>query len=112
MVSIYFLPSRGRHTGLTCDWSSDVCSSDLVTGFETLYPRGSHVLAGPLTAAGGPYRVQVGDNATNATGTYEVRLERVTAGAGCEGTSLTCDVAVSDSLQNHEESDLFSFSAG
>src|SRR6202041_1766714 len=24
-----FFPSRRRHTRLTCDWSSDVCSSDL-----------------------------------------------------------------------------------
>src|SRR5690242_21251029 len=25
----YFFSSRRRHTRLTCDWSSDVCSSDL-----------------------------------------------------------------------------------
>src|SRR5690242_15596031 len=25
----FFFSSRGRHTRLTCDWSSDVCSSDL-----------------------------------------------------------------------------------
>src|SRR2546430_4945040 len=27
---IGFFSSRGRHTGFDCDWSSDVCSSDLV----------------------------------------------------------------------------------
>src|SRR6201747_2599147 len=27
--SAYFFSSRRRHTRLTCDWSSDVCSSDL-----------------------------------------------------------------------------------
>src|SRR5690242_21151110 len=26
----FFFSSRRRHTRLTCDWSSDVCSSDLV----------------------------------------------------------------------------------
>src|SRR5690242_5607216 len=26
---LFFFSSRGRHTRLTCDWSSDVCSSDL-----------------------------------------------------------------------------------
>src|SRR5256886_11640399 len=26
---VFLLPSRGRHTRLDCDWSSDVCSSDL-----------------------------------------------------------------------------------
>src|SRR5690242_8537220 len=27
----FFFSSRRRHTRLTCDWSSDVCSSDLGT---------------------------------------------------------------------------------
>src|SRR4051812_49827606 len=27
----FFFSSRRRHTRLTCDWSSDVCSSDLPT---------------------------------------------------------------------------------
>src|SRR5438477_10463998 len=29
MISLFFFSSRRRHTRLTCDWSSDVCSSDL-----------------------------------------------------------------------------------
>src|SRR5690242_21759474 len=28
----FFFSSRRRHTRLTCDWSSDVCSSDLLVG--------------------------------------------------------------------------------
>src|SRR4051812_50004595 len=28
-VIVFFFSSRRRHTRLTCDWSSDVCSSDL-----------------------------------------------------------------------------------
>src|SRR5690242_20871765 len=28
-IFIFFFSSRRRHTRLTCDWSSDVCSSDL-----------------------------------------------------------------------------------
>src|SRR5690242_21277218 len=28
----FFFSSRRRHTRLTCDWSSDVCSSDLLQG--------------------------------------------------------------------------------
>src|SRR5690242_21101890 len=31
MFMIFFFSSRRRHTRLTCDWSSDVCSSDLPT---------------------------------------------------------------------------------
>src|SRR6266571_5776736 len=29
MFILFFFSSRRRHTRLTCDWSSDVCSSDL-----------------------------------------------------------------------------------
>src|SRR5438477_2493067 len=29
----FFFSSRRRHTRLTCDWSSDVCSSDLLYFF-------------------------------------------------------------------------------
>src|SRR4051812_50002653 len=29
MFFCFFFSSRRRHTRLTCDWSSDVCSSDL-----------------------------------------------------------------------------------
>src|SRR6266571_6500346 len=29
MLFFFFFSSRRRHTSLTCDWSSDVCSSDL-----------------------------------------------------------------------------------
>src|SRR5690242_20969224 len=35
----FFFSSRRRHTRLTCDWSSDVCSSDLL-------PHEVHVLVG------------------------------------------------------------------
>src|SRR5438477_1510673 len=30
----FFFSSRRRHTRLTCDWSSDVCSSDLVRAWD------------------------------------------------------------------------------
>src|SRR6266480_889588 len=31
-LNSFFFSSRRRHTRLTCDWSSDVCSSDLCPG--------------------------------------------------------------------------------
>src|SRR2546430_4252313 len=37
-LRFFFFSSRRRHTRFDCDWSSDVCSSDLVVG-----PRGSCV---------------------------------------------------------------------
>src|SRR6266480_6098067 len=53
----FFFSSRRRHTRLTCDWSSDVCSSDLDgTPMPTRYwlvgePERSQVSA--LESAGG-----------------------------------------------------------
>src|SRR5438270_1397412 len=40
-VSFFFFSSRRRHTRFDCDWSSDVCSSDLVAphnGRRTAWP--------------------------------------------------------------------------
>src|SRR5690242_2926338 len=34
---LFFFSSRRRHTRLTCDWSSDVCSSDLVVIVTIVY---------------------------------------------------------------------------
>src|SRR6267142_5456865 len=50
----FFFSSRRRHTSLTCDWSSDVCSSDLGTSLpilqisrlEALSDRGTKALRG------------------------------------------------------------------
>src|SRR5690242_20849663 len=39
--NIFFFSSRRGHTRLTCDWSSDVCSSDLqtvVTSTQIIWP--------------------------------------------------------------------------
>src|SRR5688572_32574370 len=33
-VFVFFFSSRRRHTRFDCDWSSDVCSSDLVKGWR------------------------------------------------------------------------------
>src|SRR2546427_9518213 len=38
-VSIFFFSSRRRHTRFDCDWSSDVCSSDLQL------PAGTEIVA-------------------------------------------------------------------
>src|SRR6266571_3467419 len=39
----FFFSSRRRHTRLTCDWSSDVCSSDLERGAPLRAAGASHV---------------------------------------------------------------------
>src|SRR6266480_7796379 len=56
----FFFSSRRRHTRLTCDWSSDVCSSDLVedhcAGIELVLLQG---------AAGEIYNIGGGDEHEN-----------------------------------------------
>src|SRR6266480_7965685 len=47
VLFFFFFSSRRRHTRLTCDWSSDVCSSDLARQERSRYLGvGGHVKAG------------------------------------------------------------------
>src|SRR2546430_12006419 len=60
----FFFSSRRRHTRFDCDWSSDVCSSDLPDGLYGLARADlDRLLAGaPVTAAGevtAPVRLRV-----------------------------------------------------
>src|SRR5438270_1250843 len=43
----FFFSSRRRHTRFDCDWSSDVCSSDLAPRAEGGGPHGGPIYAGP-----------------------------------------------------------------
>src|SRR5476649_2947097 len=52
-----FFSSRRRHTGSLCDWSSDVCSSDLGSKFALTASNGTTALHLALLAAG----VKAGD---------------------------------------------------
>src|SRR2546429_1773968 len=45
MMFIFFISSRRRHTRCRRDWSSDVCSSDLFFGFQTLIALEARYLA-------------------------------------------------------------------
>src|SRR2546430_10938153 len=50
LLYCFFFSSRRRHTRFDCDWSSDVCSSDLSLGARpgavvALDPRNGEVLA-------------------------------------------------------------------
>src|SRR6266480_148734 len=46
MGSYFFFSSRRRHTSLTCDWSSDVCSSDLERAGDVVDVAAPTVLVG------------------------------------------------------------------
>src|SRR6266481_35693 len=43
----FFFSSRRRHTMWNCDWSSDVCSSDLGLGLTALFGFLHYVTGGP-----------------------------------------------------------------
>src|SRR2546427_1553113 len=52
----FFFSSRRRHTRFDCDWSSDVCSSDLSARRRTRRPtsRAQEQLDGSCSEHGGP----------------------------------------------------------
>src|SRR5438132_3586616 len=54
----FFFSSRRRHTRSLCDWSSDVCSSDLVQTDRPCLAGGAHGRALPIRGhrAGGQVR--------------------------------------------------------
>src|SRR5256886_6401999 len=44
MLFIFFFSSRRRHTRFDCDWSSDVCSSDLVIKGRWNFPGRTYLV--------------------------------------------------------------------
>src|SRR3712207_7746373 len=51
LTHFFFFSSRRRHTRYWRDWSSDVCSSDLLTGAEVGIAGGSAILGQKLLEA-------------------------------------------------------------
>src|SRR3954464_4656402 len=47
MWSLFFFSSRRRHTRLSCDWSSDVCSSDLLERLAKEFSEFGRMPEGP-----------------------------------------------------------------
>src|SRR5690242_20762185 len=54
----FFFSSRRRHTRLTCDWSSDVCSSDLVGRAQWNFALARTAVAGQIHQVQGAARLQ------------------------------------------------------
>src|SRR5689334_10463967 len=51
-IFFFFFSSRRRHTRWNCDWSSDVCSSDLAAGRRAAEARGDKRQAAQLRRGG------------------------------------------------------------
>src|SRR2546430_7736548 len=47
----FFFSSRRRHTRFDCDWSSDVCSSDLIKGGHAQSAHATDLLVTPSAVA-------------------------------------------------------------
>src|SRR2546430_14395314 len=72
-MSFFFFSSRRRHTRFDCDWSSDVCSSDLATNNPSL---GAFVVCyGP-----GPDALSIARIRAKGLGVYAENDARINAG--------------------------------
>src|SRR6266480_6532013 len=63
----FFFSSRRRHTRLTCDWSSDVCSSDLQSP-----PSSHHIARNKSLTRSRPYMTR--DNAEVSFAGHSLRM--------------------------------------
>src|SRR5438034_9698654 len=58
---LFFFSSRRRHTRSLCDWSSDVCSSDLIEGMPAGLSRVKTISLGGAYLES-PQKLSVGDS--------------------------------------------------
>src|SRR5258706_11708475 len=78
LIFFFFFSSRRRHTRLVSDWSSDVCSSDLViAGAETKAATETSVV---VEVATGPGKVLT---AAESLASTEMRSEERRVGKEC-----------------------------
>src|SRR5260221_5766957 len=100
IIVFFFFSSRRRHTRSLCDWSSDVCSSDLrrrrrrshfcPASQPSISRRNIGVAVGsvkPKLDGGDAHRVRAGDPFAHWLGWYPMAL----------GTSISCGRVVANS---------------
>src|SRR2546421_1821078 len=63
-ISLFFFSSRRRHTRSDRDWSSDVCSSDLLPARRVVIVDSQRPSRHPLTSRGIDDRPPIGDRHT------------------------------------------------
>src|SRR5690242_21863723 len=71
---IFFFSSRRRHTRLTCDWSSDVCSSDLLV-LDREYMTVKDQVGSSTSNVWNVVRAQGGVQSAHASGALVYRSE-------------------------------------
>src|SRR6267142_4618482 len=76
---LFFFSSRRRHTRLTCDWSSDVCSSDLSAWKEVgIRISGVRSLAGTTARARRPQIAATSNGREEDPAEVARRIEQLT----------------------------------
>src|SRR6476661_9185259 len=75
----FFFSSRRRHTRFKCDWSSDVCSSDLEDGMAELHQRASAWFAEQWMIEDAVRHAVAGGDPTSAGDLVEAHVERALA---------------------------------
>src|SRR5215211_5249274 len=94
LLGLFFFSSRRRHTRSLCDWSSDVCSSDLqVAGDST----NLGVWALEIDPASG--RLYAGGDFTQIGGGTYQRFARFSAQADCTITGTSADDILTGTAQ-------------
>src|SRR3989475_3282456 len=77
---VFFFSSRRRHTRFDCDWSSDVCSSDLLIGTAVKFGRSWPALPATVVRTGTALFFLIAVGVLN-----EMRQRRPDSGCGCFG---------------------------
>src|SRR5690606_40800910 len=80
----FFFSSRRRHTRFSRDWSSDVCSSDLLTKSDAQYAAGNYAKAQKFLTKYKSSLSKLGINNAYLPG-YYVREARITLAQGMPG---------------------------
>src|SRR5690242_20282202 len=103
---VFFFSSRRRHTRLTCDWSSDVCSSDLVSRARLdsveLVPFRAAIASGldAIMTAHISLPAIIGDSSTPATLSSRVMTDLLRRELGFRGLLITDAMDMNGVLAN------------
>src|SRR2546430_17517885 len=81
---VFFFSSRRRHTRFDCDWSSDVCSSDLWQVFSGAYWGKTRLTSGGVYPRRPDRRHKAGGSSQVALPTLDSAGERMKAGRSGE----------------------------
>src|SRR5215510_6114127 len=97
-MCFFFFSSRRRHTRWPRDWSSDVCSSDLLSLTDIADPLGAPIYGDKVRSPGFIGGGQIGFN--HQVGSVVFGVEADVSGASSDGTN-TCFAVSVDSVSSN-----------